>query len=73
MSRNWDGVDEFLPSDNIFTNDSEFVEKVLSFYNSPESDTTSKLDELSEKVIPKFSNPDPRQIMIEEIQNCYNQ
>ena len=71
LSRNWDGVDEFLPSDNIFTNDSEFVEKVLSFYNSPESDTASKLDELSEKVIPKFSNPDPRQIMVDEIQNCY--
>ena len=73
LSRNWDGVDEFLPSDNIFTNDSDFVKKVISFYDSPESDTASKLDELSEKVIPKFSNPDPRQIMIEEIQNCYNQ
>ena len=71
LSRNWDGVDEFLPSDNIFTNDSDFVKKVLSFYNSPESDTTSKLDELSKEVLPKFSNPDPRQIMVDCVSNLY--
>ena len=72
LSRNWDGVEEFLPNSNIFINDSDFVDKVLSFYDSPELNTASKLDELSEKVIPKFSNPDPRQVMVEEIQNCYN-
>jgi len=61
LSRNWDGVEEFLPSSNIFSSDSDFVKKVLSFYSQTESENKIRTNTLAESVLPKFSNPDPRE------------
>lgn len=61
LSRNWEGVEEFLPENNIFTNTSDFVKKVTSFYSNSESEIKVKTDNLAESVLPKFSNPDPRE------------
>ena len=61
LSRNWEGVEEFLPSSNIFTDDSDFVKKVISFYSGTESEIQIKVDNLAKSVLPKFTDPDPRE------------
>tara|TARA_B100000586_G_scaffold262225_1_gene230234 strand:- start:1270 stop:2289 length:1020 start_codon:yes stop_codon:yes gene_type:complete len=61
LSLNWSGVEEFLPLENIFSDDSKFIEKVESFYSLNDNERTEKVKILSKKVLPKFSKPDPRE------------
>ena len=61
LSLNWHGVEEFLPLDNIFSDDSEFIEKVESFYSLKDNERAKRVKSLSKKVLPKFSKPDPRE------------
>ena len=61
LSLNWSGVEEFLPLENIFSDDSNFIEKVESFYSLNDNERTEKVKNLSKKVLPKFSKPDPRE------------
>ena len=72
LSRNWEGVEEFLPSSNIFTDDSDFVKKVIFFYSGIESEIQIKVDNLAKSVLPKFTDPDPRKTMSDLIAKTYN-
>ena len=71
LSRNWEGVDEFLPSSNIFTVDSDFVDKVLSFYSKEQSESIKIVDELADVTLPLFCSPDPREMMSKTILEKY--
>ncbi len=71
LSRNWEGVEEFLPSSNIFTDDSDFVDKVLSFYSKEQSESIKIVDELADVTLPLFSSPDPREMMSKTILEKY--
>ena len=71
LSRNWEGVDEFLPSSNIFLNEEAFVKKVLSFYSNDITQNLNDIGSLASSVLPKFSNPDPRKILSDTILNHY--
>ena len=71
MSRNWEGVEEFLPSSNIFTDDSDFADKVLSFYNQKEKERFEIIDNLAASTLPRFSSPDPREVMSDIILKKY--
>jgi len=72
LSRNWEGVEEFLPNGNIFTDNSDFVKKVISFYSGTESELQIKVDNLAKSVLPKFTDPDPRKTMSDLIAKTYN-
>jgi len=72
MSRNWEGVDEFLPSDNIFSDESDFVKKTLSFYSNDISKNLNDVEALSSLVLPKFSDPDPRETLSNTILKHYS-
>ena len=61
LSINWSGVDEFLPSENIFSSDSNFLEKVQHFYSIDDNERIEKVKNLSNKTLIKFSDPDPRE------------
>jgi len=71
MSRNWDGVDEFLPKDNIFSTDSEFISKIDKFYSNSLSTNLSEIEFLASSILPKFSNPDPRKVLSNTILDKY--
>ena len=71
LSRNWEGVEEFLPSSNIFTDDSDFADKVLSFYNKKEKERFEIIDNLAASTLPRFSSPDPREVMSDIILKKY--
>jgi len=71
LSRNWEGVEEFLPSSNIFTADSDFVDKVLSFYSKEQSECIKIVDDLAGVTLPLFSSPDPREMMSKTILEKY--
>ena len=71
LSRNWEGVDEFLPKDNIFVNDSEFIAKVLSYYSNNFSENTALLEKLADLSLPRFSIPDPRENLSNTILEKY--
>lgn len=61
LSINWSGIEEFLPLENIFSDDSEFLEKVQFFYSLDDNERTDKVKSLSKKTLVKFSEPDPRE------------
>ena len=61
LSINWAGVEEFLPLENIFSNNSEFLEKVRSFYSLDGNERNKSVKSLSKKTLVKFSDPDPRE------------
>ena len=71
MSRNWEGVDEFLPKNNIFSTDSEFISKIAKFYSNSLSSNLSEIESLASSILPKFSNPDPRQVLSDTILQQY--
>lgn len=71
LSRNWEGVDEFLPSSNIFLNEEDFVKKVLSFYSNDIPQNLNDIGSLASSVLPKFSNPDPRKTLSDTILKHY--
>ena len=49
LSINWSGIEEFLPSENIFSNDSEFLAKVQSFYSLGDNERARSVKNLSKK------------------------
>ena len=61
LSINWSGIEEFLPLENIFSTDSDFLEKVQYFYSLDDNERIEKVKSLSKKTLPKFSEPDPRE------------
>jgi hypothetical protein len=61
LSINWPGIEEFLPLENIFGDDSNFLEKVQSFYSLDDNERIEKVKSLSKKTLVKFSEPDPRE------------
>ena len=63
LSRNWEGVEEFLPKNNIFSTDSEFVTKIDKFYSNGLSSNSSEIESLASSILPKFSDPDPRKLL----------
>ena len=71
MSRNWEGVEEFLPKNNIFSTDSEFVIKIDKFYSNGLSSNSSEIESLASSILPKFSNPDPRKLLSDLIFEKY--
>ena len=71
LSINWDGVDEFLPKENIFSDNSGFVDKVKSFYSDDIDQIRGKVYSLAESTLVKFTTPDPRIQMSELIMKIY--
>ena len=71
LSRNWEGVEEFLPKNNIFSTDSEFVIKIDKFYSNGLSSNSSEIESLASSILPKFSNPDPRKLLSDLIFEKY--
>jgi glycosyltransferase involved in cell wall biosynthesis len=61
LSINWQGIEEFLPLENIFSNNSEFLEKVRFFYALDGNERTKSVKRLSKKTLVKFSEPNPRE------------
>ena len=71
LSRNWEGVDEFLPGRNIFLDETDFVKKVVSFYSNDITQNLTNVRSLASSVLPKFSNPDPRKTLSDAILKHY--
>ena len=71
LSRNWEGVEEFLPKNNIFSTDSEFVTKIDKFYSNGLSSNSSEIESLASSILPKFSDPDPRKLLSDLILEKY--
>ena len=60
LSTTWDGVKEFLPDENLFSDDKEFVKKVKKFYSLNDKERIEKIDRLAKERLIKFTDPDPR-------------
>ena len=60
LSTTWDGVEEFLPDENLFNDDKEFVKKVKKFYALTDKERIEKIRELAKERLTKFTDPDPR-------------
>jgi len=71
LSRNWEGVEEFLPKNNIFSTDSEFITKIDKFYSKGLSSNLIEIESLASSVLPKFSDPDPRKLLSDLIFEKY--
>ena len=71
LSINWDGVDEFLPKENIFSDNSGVVDKVKAFYSDDIDQIRKKVYSLAESTLVKFTTPDPRIQMSELIMKIY--
>ena len=61
LSITWDGVKEFLPDENLFNNDEEFVTSVKKFYSMNDKKRIDMIKKLAEDRLPKFTDPDPRE------------
>tara|TARA_Y100000588_G_C14200458_1_gene902234 strand:- start:272 stop:1282 length:1011 start_codon:yes stop_codon:yes gene_type:complete len=67
LSTTWDGVKEFLPNENLFSDDNEFIKKVKKFYSLTDEERIEKIDKLAKERLVKFTKPDPRKEISELI------
>lgn len=64
LSFAWDGVEEFLPTDNLFYTEAECVKKIWDFYKLSPGKRQQKISKLQETWLVKFSEPDPRNELV---------
>lgn len=67
LSITWDGVKEFLPNENLFSDDNEFIKKVKKFYSLTDKERIEKINKLAKERLVKFTKPDPRKEISELI------
>lgn len=60
LSFAWDGVDEFLPVDNLFYTEAECVKRIGDFYKLSSSKRKQNIKELQGRLLTSFTEPDPR-------------
>ncbi len=54
ISHFWDGVEEFLPTENIYSTDQEMRENLIKYFNLPNSLKQELKDELRRLATEKF-------------------
>jgi len=63
LSFAWDGVDEFLPSENLFYTENECVKRIGDFYKLSLAKRKKMIKELQDTRLVKLTDPDPRKDM----------
>lgn len=64
LSFKWDGVEEFLPQANLFSDYSTFQERVRDFYGLSDEQRGILVERLQQEVLPAFTQPDPRETLL---------
>jgi len=67
LSHFWDGIEEFLPKENIFSTESDLIKKICNYYSLNELERRNKSKEMRALMLKRYKNKNQVKKMIKSI------